>query len=306
VSALSPQTATLHGNSLSYLDSGEGPVVLFVHGLLGSHRNWAHLIDRLDDTHRVVMPDLFGHGASAKPMGDYSLGAHAATLRDLLDRLGIERVTLVGHSLGGGISMEFCYLFPERVERLVLVGSGGLGREVNPLLRSATLPGAEWVLPVIASGWVVERAESLGRALGKVGWRPGSDIRAVWQGFTSLSDADSRRAFLATTRAVIDPGGQSVCADDFLPEVDGIPTLVVWGTRDRMIPAWHASKAHAAIPGCRVELFEGAGHFPHLDEPDRFADVVRDFIASTARPPRDGRAGRPGTAPDGPPRAASA
>jgi pimeloyl-ACP methyl ester carboxylesterase len=297
VGSLKAQTMTLHGHAMSYVDSGTGPAVLFVHGLLGSHRNWAHLIDKLDDTNRVIVPDLFGHGASAKPVGDYSLGAHAGTLRDLLNRLGVDRVTLVGHSLGGGISMEFCYLFPERVERLVLVGSGGLGREVNPLLRSATLPGAEWVLPVIASGWLRDRVGTVGRALSKVGWRPGSDLTAVWQGFAALSDADSRRAFLATTRAVVDPGGQSVSARDYLPEVVGMPTLVVWGTRDRMIPAWHATTAQSAIPGCRVELFEGAGHFPHLDDPDRFAEVLREFVGATpmaAARPRSAR--RPGPA----------
>jgi len=275
------RTATLHGHKLSYLDSGTGSVVLFIHGILGSHRNWAHLIDRLDDNHRVIVPDLFGHGHSAKPMGDYSLGAHAATLRDLLDRLGIERVTLVGHSLGGGIAMEFYYLFPERVERLVLVASGGLGREVNRVLRSAVLPGAELVLPVIASGWVRARAETAGRVMSKVGWKPSSDITAIWQGFTSLGDGESRRAFLATTRAVIDPGGQSVSAHDYLPDVLPIPTLIVWGSRDRMIPAWHAIRAQQSLPHCRVELFEGAGHFPHLDEPDRFAELVREFVATT-------------------------
>ncbi len=273
------RTVTLHGHSFSYTDSGSGPVLLFIHGLLGSQRQWTHLVDRLDDGHRVVVPDLFGHGESAKPMGDYSLGGHAATLRDLLDRLDIERVTLVGHSLGGGIAMVFSYLFPERVERLVLVASGGLGREVSPLLRSATLPGAEYVLPVLASGWMRERIASAGRLLGSVGLRPGSDLTQVWQGFTSLGDADTRRAFLATTRAVIDPGGQSVTAHDYLPEAAPIPTLVVWGTRDRMIPAWHAAAATASIEGCRVELFAGAGHFPHLDDPDRFADLVRDFMA---------------------------
>ena len=273
------RTVTLHGHSFSYTDSGDGPVLLFIHGLLGSQRQWAHLVDRLDDDHRVLVPDLFGHGESAKPMGDYSLGGHAATLRDLLDRLGIERVTLVGHSLGGGIAMVFSYLFPERVERLVLVASGGLGREVSPLLRSATLPGAEYVLPVLASGWMRERIASAGRILGSVGLRPGSDLTQVWQGFTSLGDADTRRAFLATNRAVIYPGGQTVTAHDYLPEATPIPTLVVWGTRDRMIPAWHAAAATASIEGCRVELFAGAGHFPHLDDPDRFADLVRDFVA---------------------------
>ncbi|WP_377641145.1 alpha/beta fold hydrolase [Oryzobacter terrae] len=276
------QVVTLHGHPFAYSDSGEGPVLLFIHGLLGSQRQWAHLVDRLDDDHRVLVPDLFGHGQSAKPMGDYSLGAHAATLRDLLDRLEIERVTLVGHSLGGGIAMVFTYLFPERVDRLVLVSSGGLGREVSPLLRSATLPGAELVLPVLASGWVRGRLASAGRALEAVGMRPGPDVREVWSGFTSLGDADTRRAFLATTRAVIDPGGQTVTAHDYLPEATQLPTLVVWGTRDRMIPAWHAASATTSIERCRVELFKGAGHFPHLDDPDRFADLVREFVAEDA------------------------
>jgi pimeloyl-ACP methyl ester carboxylesterase len=280
--ATAEHTVTLHGHEFSYTDSGSGPVLLFIHGILGSQKQWAHLVDRLDDGHRLVVPDLFGHGSSAKPIGDYSLGAHAATLRDLLDRLGIEQVTLVGHSLGGGIAMVFSYLFPERVERLVLVASGGLGREVSPLLRSATLPGAEYVLPVIASGWMRDRISSVAGLLGSVGLRPGRDLTEVWDGFTSLGDADTRRAFLATTRAVIDPGGQSVSAHDYLPDAAPIPTLVVWGTKDRMIPAWHAASATSSIEHCRVELFQGAGHFPHLDDPDRFAALVREFVRAPA------------------------
>ena len=276
---MSTHTATLHGHRLAYVDRGTGPAVLFIHGLLGTNANWSHLVTRLEATHRVVVPDLFGHGASDKPRGDYSLGSHAATLRDLLDRLDIERVTLVGHSLGGGIALQFCYLFPERVDRLVLVSSGGLGRSVNPILRAATLPGAEAVIPVIASGWVRTRLEAVGSALGRLGLRPPPDVREAWRGFTSLSDADSRRAFLATTRAVIDPGGQTVTAHDHLPMDEDIPTLVVWGTHDRMIPAWHATTAHQAIPSSRVELFHGAGHYPHLDEPDRFAALLQDFIS---------------------------
>jgi pimeloyl-ACP methyl ester carboxylesterase len=270
---------TLHGQELSYLDSGTGPAVLFIHGLLGSHRNWAHLVDALDTRHRVVAPDLIGHGASAKPMGDYSLGAHAATLRDLLDHLGIARVTLVGHSLGGGIAMQFCYLFPDRVERLVLVSSGGLGRSVSPLLRSATLPGADWVLALAASGWVRNRAEAVGGTLRRLGVRPSADLTEGWLGFSSLGEAETRRAFLATARAVIDPGGQTVTAHDHLPMAIAVPTLVVWGTRDRMIPAWHATTAQQAIAGSRVELFEGAGHFPHLEQPERFALLLGDFMA---------------------------
>ena len=273
------RTATLNGYEFSYLDSGKGPALLFIHGLTGSQRNWALLIDLLNHDHRVLAPDLFGHGASAKPMGDYSLGAHAATMRDLLDLLGIDRVTLVGHSFGGGIAMQFCYLFPERVERLVLVASGGLGRDVSPLLRAATLPGAEWVLPVISSSWVRGSVAAAGWILARGGWQASPETTEMWRGFTSLTDADTRRAFLATTRGVIDPGGQTVTAHDYLPMATQIPTLVVWGTRDRVIPAWHATTAHQGIAGSRVELFIGAGHYPHLDEPDRFASVLRKFIA---------------------------
>jgi pimeloyl-ACP methyl ester carboxylesterase len=201
------------------VDSGDGPAILFIHGLTGSHRNWAHLVGELDPDHRVLAPDLFGHGASEKLIRDYSLGAHAAILRDLLDRLDrleIEQVTLVGHSFGGGIAMQFCYLFPERVERLVLVSTGGRGRSVSPLLRAATVPGAGLVLPVIASGWVRGRVEAAGRMLTRRGWQASADLTELWSGFTSLADADSRRAFLATSRGVIDLGGQTVSAHDHL------------------------------------------------------------------------------------------
>lgn len=272
------RTVTLHGQDLHYLDEGVGSEVTLIHGLLGSHRSWDPVVGELTAEHRVLAPDLFGHGESAKPRGDYSLGAHAAALRDLLDRLGVERTTLVGHSLGGGIALQFCYLFPGRVRRLVLVSSGGLGRDVSPLLRSATLPGAELVIPVLASGWVRDRVHTLGRGLGRVGWAPGPDLVQAWDGLGRLSDASSRRAFLATARSVIDPGGQTVTAHDRIPMTVDVPTLVVWGTADHTIPAWHAATALQAISGSRLELFEGAGHHPHLDQPERFAQLLVDFV----------------------------
>ena len=276
---MAPDTVRLHGHDLSYVDSGSGPVVLFIHGILGSQRQWEHLVDMMDDDHRVLLPDLFGHGDSEKPLGDYSLSSHAAAMRDLLDHMGIDRVTLVGHSLGGGIAMQFFYLFPERVERLVLVSSGGLGREVNVVLRAATLPGATQVLSVVASRRVLSRIEALGRGAQRVGWKPGADLGAIWRGFSTLGDRESRAAFLSTTRAVIDIGGQSISAHDHLEGALPVPTMIVWGTKDRMIPSAHAVAAQEAVPDCRVELFEGAGHFPHLDDPDRFALVLREFIA---------------------------
>jgi pimeloyl-ACP methyl ester carboxylesterase len=271
--------ATLNGSDLHYVDAGQGPTVAFIHGLLGSHRNWDHLLDTLAADQRVVAPDLLGHGASAKPMGDYSLSAHAATLRDLFDHLGIASATLVGHSLGGGIALQFAYLFPDRVDRLVLVSSGGLGRELSPLLRAATLPGAEWVLPLLASRWVRHKGEAVGRGLARVGVHAGSDVTEAWRGLGSLGDRESRRAFLASARAVIDPGGQTVNASPRLHLAATVPTLLVWGARDRMIPSWHAVTAQQAIEGSRVEVFERAGHFPHLDDPERFARVLNEFIA---------------------------
>ena len=274
-------TVTLHGNDLHYVDAGDGDPVVFVHGLLGSHQDWTSLLADLSDRHRVLAPDLVGHGASAKPVGDYSLGAHAAMLRDLLDHLGVAQVTLVGHSLGGGIALQFAYLFPERVRRLVLVSSGGLGRELSLLLRAATLPGAEWVLPVIASRWLLNRGEAVARGLSRVGVRAGSDANRAWERFVLLGDLESRRAFLATSRAVIDPGGQTVTALHRLSTIANVPTMLIWGAKDRLIPSFHAVEAQRALPHSRVEVFEQAGHFPHLDEPDRFAGVLREFIAQS-------------------------
>lgn len=294
MTAVLPRTMDLHGHPLSYADSGTGPAVLFVHGLLGSHRHWSQLMHTLAAERRLIAPDLFGHGASAKPVGDYSLGSHAATLRDLLDRLEVDRVTLVGHSLGGGIAMQFCYLFPDRVDRLVLVSSGGLGRELSPLLRAAALPGAELVLPVITSRWLHQRTAAVAGGLGRVGIGrfslsrlgtsrlgagSGADLTEAWRALGDL-DAEGRRAFLATVRSVIDPGGQTVTAWDHLPMAATVPTMLVWGAKDRIIPSWHAvTAAQAGFPGSRVEIFDRAGHFPHLAEPERFAALLAEFIA---------------------------
>jgi len=284
VTAVLPSRMELHGQPLSYADVGAGPAVLFVHGLLGSHRHWTQLMHTLAAERRLIAPDLFGHGASAKPVGDYSLGSHAATLRDLLDRLAVDRVTLVGHSLGGGIAMQFSYLFPERVDRLVLVSSGGLGRELSLLLRAAALPGAELVLPVIASPWLHRRTTAVAGGLGRLGLdrlgiRPSADLTEAWRALGEL-DAEGRRAFLATVRSVIDPGGQTVTAWGHLPMAATVPTLLVWGAKDRIIPSWHAvTAAQDGFPGCRVEIFDWAGHFPHLAEPERFAALLADFVA---------------------------
>src|ERR671917_1057966 len=136
----------LHGHRVLYRTAGSGPPVVLIHGMVNSSRHWAEVAGRLAHDYRVIAPDLLGHGHSAKPEGDYSLGAHAAGIRDLLAALGIDRATIVGHSLGGGVAMQFFYQFPERTERLVLVSSGGLGREGGWPLRAAPPPRGGRVL----------------------------------------------------------------------------------------------------------------------------------------------------------------
>ena len=234
---------------MSYRTAGEGPVILLIHGITGDSRQWNQIIPQLADRYTVLAPDLLGHGQSAKPRGDYSLGAYAVSLRDLLIVLGHRRATVVGHSLGGGIAMQFSYEYPVFCERLVLVDSGGLGPEVHPLLRAATLPGAELVLPLIAHSRLHVVGEAIGQALGRLGLELGHDLAEMTRGYASLSDAEARRAFLHTVRAVIDLAGQRVSATDRLYLAQMIPTLIVWGRRDPLIPVEHATVAHRGIPG---------------------------------------------------------
>jgi len=279
---LRPQALTVHGHRVSYRTAGSGPVLLLLHGVTDSSQTWAAVTPRLAERFTLVAPDLLGHGDSARPRGDYSLGAHANGVRDLLTALGHRRVTVVGHYLGGGIAMQFAYQFPERCERLVLVSSGGLGREVHLLLRAAALPGADYVLPLLSSRHVVRVGRGVGAVLGRVRLRPGGDLDALARGWASLDDQGSRQAFLHTVRAVIEPAGQRVNAGDRLYLAAALPTLIVWGERDSIIPLEHGRAAHAAMPGSRFVVFPGAGHMPHVDDPERFAAVVTEFCATTA------------------------
>ena len=254
---------------------------MLLHGIAGSSATWTRLVARLAEQHRVVVPDLLGHGQSAKPRGDYSLGAHASGLRDLLTLIGHDRVSVVGHSLGGGIAMQFAYQHPERCGRLVLVSSGGLGPDVSMLLRAAALPGAELVLPLITHPRITAGASSVGRVLRRIGLRGTPSLRELGEGYASLADRETRAAFLATVRTVIDPRGQLVSATDRLYLAEQMPTLLVWGARDRIIPLGHGVAAHAEMPGSRLEVLERSGHFPHVDEPERFARLLLDFLATT-------------------------
>lgn len=265
-----PWEMELHGHTVVYRVMGSGPPVVLVHGMVNSSRHWREVAERLAEHHTVIAPDLVGHGDSATPRGDYSLGAHATVIRDLLAALGIERATFVGHSLGGGIAMVFFWQFPERVERLALVSSGGLGPEVSPLLRTAAIPGFRRLIALLANRYTT-RAFAL---LGKQG-------RAIARALRPLGTPGARSAFVQTLRAVIDVHGQRVSAEDRLYLLGETPLLVVWGERDNTIPIAHGRAAHEAVPGSRFVTLPEAAHFPHLEDPEGLAAALRDFIAAT-------------------------
>ena len=274
----------LHGHRVSYTEAGaaEGPLLVLVHGVAGNSHTWDDAIFTLQRSVHVIAPDLLGHGESAKPRGDYSLGAYASGIRDLLQVLGHDRATIVGHSLGGGVAMQFAYQFPERCERMGLVCSGGLGHEITPLLRVASLPGVDLLLPLIANAWVRRVGQVAGDLVSRlplVSWPP--TLHEIAGGYSSLADTQARSAFWHTLRNVIDVTGQRVSALDRLYLAADLPTLIVWGDGDPMIPVRHGERAAALIAGSRLEIFDAAGHFPHRDEPERFARVLLRWMAET-------------------------
>jgi pimeloyl-ACP methyl ester carboxylesterase len=271
----------LHGHRVIYRTAGAGPPLVLIHGMVNSSRHWQRVAMQLASNHLVVAPDLIGHGDSATPRGDYSMGAHAAFIRDMLAVLGIERATIVGHSLGGGVAMEFFYQFPHRVERLVLVSSGGLGREVSSLLRGATLPGVSGLLAVGSNPRVSGTLWRAGERLGEHGVGTGVHLQAIARALRPLERRGAREAFLHTLRSVIDVRGQRVSATDRLYLLDDMPTLIVWGERDRTIPISHGRLAHAAVPHSRFVTLPEAAHFPHLEDPDGLAAALAEFIATT-------------------------
>jgi pimeloyl-ACP methyl ester carboxylesterase len=280
MNAMEHKTMSLHGRAVTYAEAGSGPVLLLIHGIAGTYENWEAVIEPLARHHTVLAPDLPGHGTSAPGAGDYSLGALAAGLRDLLVALGHDRATLVGHSLGGGIAMQFSYQFPEITERLVLVSSGGLGSEVSRVLRAAALPGADLFIAATA-GPGRAAGSAVARGLAAVGLKPKTDVAEVARGYASLADPDRRAAFLATLRAVVGTEGQRVHAGDRLYLAEGMPVLIIWGEHDPMIPAHHGEQAHLAIPGSRLEIFDGVGHLPQLEVPGRFVTALERFLAET-------------------------
>lgn len=271
----------VHGYRRAFRRCGSGPALLLLHGIGDSSAAWAPLMPALGERFTVVAPDLLGHGASDKPRADYSVAAYANGVRDLLDVLGIERATVVGHSLGGGVAAQACYQYPHRFERLVLVSTGGVAREVAPVLRLLSAPYAELTLPVTR----LPGARLVARALAEVAKRSpldlGRDADELVRVFDGLPSGPARTSFTRTLRSVVDWRGQLVTMLDRCYLAEDMPTLLVWGDRDGVIPVEHGRLAHAAMPSSRLEVFAGAGHFPHHAEPERFLALLLDFVAGT-------------------------
>jgi len=272
------RTDTVNGVRLAYaVHPGTGTPIVLVHGVGSSLDNWGDVPKDLAAGGRTVIAlDLLGHGQSGAGNGDFSLGSHACAIRDLLDHLAIERVHLVGHSLGGGVSMQFNYQFPQRVESLTLISSGGLGTEVGARLRAASLPGSEIVLRTVTSKPVLRTMTWLSRALGTVGHAPGILSPRAIAKLERLQDAESLTAFLATVRSVVGPQGQRVSALERLEHLDADRVLIIWGDADPMLPVQHGHDARDLMPGSRLVIVPGALHDPHTDDP---ALVTAELLA---------------------------
>jgi pimeloyl-ACP methyl ester carboxylesterase len=272
----------VNGNRVAYRDEGEGEVLLLVHGMAGSSSTWRHAIAELGRDFRVIAPDLLGHGHSDKPRSDYSLGGYAVWLRDFMDALGIARATVIGQSLGGAIALQLAYQHRQRCERLVLIASSGLEPELSWPLRALSAPGAEFVLPVVTPQQVLGAGKRIRAAMASAGIRhPGGD--ELWALFSSLSDGATRHAFLRTLRSVVDYRGQAVMAMNRLDLAAQLPVQLIWGERDRVVPVSHGYAAHEALPGSRLIVLAGVGHFPHVEAPELTVGVMRDFVELTER-----------------------
>jgi len=272
---------TIHGHRRAFVRMGSGPALLLLHGLGCDHTTWLPVIAALARRYTVIAPDLLGHGLSDKPRADYSVGGYANGMRDLLTVLGIDKVTVVGHSFGGGVAMQFAYQFPERTERMILVAPGGLGAEVSPAIRAITVPGFGQVMSVVTLP-VVRHLTTAGlHALSATGLPRVRDLDEVAYVIDSFKDKRARAAIRHVVSAVVDWRGQIVTMADRAYLTAAMPMCVIWGSEDAVIPVQHAAIAEEIAPGATVELIQNAGHFPHKDHPQRFVTIVDDFVRST-------------------------
>ncbi len=277
------QFRTIHGHRRAFRTAGSGPALLLIHGVGDKSASWGPVHAKLAQRFTVIAPDLLGHGESDKPRADYSLAAFANGMRDLLAVLGIDRVTVVGHSFGGGLAMQLAYQYPHLVERIVLVSSGGVAQDVCVGLRAAAMPMGSEALAVLRAPGVMPAVRLFGRAVEKTlgSTKFGRDVGDAVSLLEGFQDAKALSAFARTLRSVVDRRGQFVTMLDRSYLVEHVPVQIIWGEDDPIIPVRHAHIAHEAMPGSRLEVFEDSGHMPFSDHPDRFVEVVERFIDST-------------------------
>jgi pimeloyl-ACP methyl ester carboxylesterase len=288
--SLEVQYLTIHGHQRAFYKAGSGPALLLLHGLGCDHTTWAPVVAALSRRYTVIAPDLLGHGLSDKPRADYSVGGYANGMRDLLTVLGIDKVTVVGHSFGGGVAMQFAYQFPERTERMILVASGGLGPEVTPAIRAITLPGFHQAMGVVTLPGARQLSTLALRALAASGLSRTRDLDEVAAIIESFKDPQARRAIRHVVSAVVDWRGQIVTMVDRAYLTEAMPMCVIWGSEDRVIPVGHAALAAGFAPAATIEVIADAGHFPHKDHPQRFVKIIDEFIRS--HPPATYHRGR--------------
>lgn len=275
------QFVTIHGKRRAYVRRGRGPVLLLLHGLACDHTTWEPVIERLAERFTVIAPDFLGHGSSDKPRADYTVAGYANGMRDLLTVLGVDKATVVGHSFGGGVAMQFAYQFPERTERLMLVDPGGLGREVTPLIRVISLPGWTYVLALLTMPGLIHAEKLALRRLRALGLPATRDLGEIADILESFRDPRSRRAIVHLVRAAIDLHGQVLSMRDRAYLTSELPVHIVWGRDDLVIPVKHAVEMAEVAPTAEVTIYDRAGHFPHKDLPEEFARLLIDWVDRT-------------------------
>lgn len=270
------------GRSVRYWVEGEGPAVVLVHGLACSAEFWQYTVAPLSEGHRVYALDLLGFGRSDKAIGEFSLSYGASFLADFIDAVGVERATLVGNSLGGVICAQFAVQFPERLERLILVGSAGFGRELQfflrlwsvPILGSMTFSLYQRAFPVVKR-WVFYDSSSIDRE-----WISGAAAMVRMPG--------AKESSLRIVRLGVDMTGQR---DELVRDLHlqlahvTVPTLVIWGSHDPVVPVSHAYAAEELIPNSKVRIMDRCGHTPQVERPREFNQLVLDFLSE----PHSGR-----------------
>jgi len=277
----SPRVTRVGETNVAWTELGSGPPLLCLHGLGDSHRTWRRILPLLAPHRRLILPDLPGHGLSGRPDAPYTLAWYSQTMHGFLDALGLESVSVLGHSYGGGVAQWMVLDARERIERLVLVAPGGLGRRVGIGMRLAAFPVLGPLITPLAMR--VGTRVMMRVAAGELGSPEPEEIdRLAWMN----SAPGSGRAFTRTVAGAVDLFGQYLHTWDRIHEVASLPPLMLhWGDRDRVIPVAHGFAARERLEGVELLVYPGVGHFPHLDQPELFASKARGFLEES-RPAR--------------------